>query len=60
MAPVRILILIVALLFIGMLATLTVLDIAKNGLNALNVVSVLIVGLFATGIVGALIQRPRQ
>jgi hypothetical protein len=56
----RILILIVALLFIAMLATLTGLDIARNGLNALNVVSILIVGLFATGIVGALLQRPRQ
>jgi hypothetical protein len=56
----RILILIVALLFIAMLGTLTALDIASNGLNALNVVSILIVGLFATGIVGALLQRPRE
>ena len=51
-------ILIVALLFIAMLAALTVVDIVHYGVTALDVVAGMILVLFATGIVGALRQRP--
>jgi hypothetical protein len=54
----RQLILIVALLFIGGLAALTVSDIVNNGFNLLDVVAVLILGLFTTGILGALRHLP--
>jgi hypothetical protein len=57
---VRTAILIVALLFIAMLAALTVVDIVHYGVTALDVVAVLILVLFTTGIVGALRQRPRD
>jgi hypothetical protein len=55
---VRIVILIIALLFIGMLAALTVLDIIHNGVSVLDVVAILILLLFTTGIVGALRTPP--
>lgn len=46
--------LIVTLLFIAALAAMTAFDISKNGLTPLDVVSILIIGLFWIGIVGAL------
>jgi hypothetical protein len=52
--------LIVALLFIAGLAVLTGIDIARYGINALNVLSIGILVLFCTGIVGALRQPPRE
>lgn len=51
-------ILVLALLFIAMLAALTVVDIVHNGVTALDVVAILILVLFSTGIVGALRQPP--
>jgi hypothetical protein len=54
----RQIVLAISLLFILLIATLTVLDIVQNGLNALDVVAILILGLFTTGIVGALRQPP--
>ena len=54
----RQIVLVVSLLFIALIAVLTVLDIVNNGFNALDVVAVLILGLFTTGIVGALRQPP--
>lgn len=54
----RYLILIVALLFIGALAALTVSDIVNNGFNALDVVALLVLGLFTTGVLGALRHLP--
>ena len=54
----RQLILIVALLFIAVFAALTVSDIVNNGFNPLDIVAVLILGLFTTGIVGALMNPP--
>ena len=56
----RIVILIIALLFIAMLAALTVLDIIHNGVSVLDVVSILILFLFTTGIVGALRTPPPE
>ncbi len=51
-------ILIVAILFIAMLAALTVVDVIHYGVSALDVVAVLILVLFGTGIVGALRHPP--
>jgi hypothetical protein len=55
---VRTAILIVAILFIAMLAALTVVDVIHYGVSALDVVAVLILVLFGTGIVGALRHPP--
>ena len=54
----RAVVLTVALLFIALLGALTIADIVHNGLNALDVVAVLILLLFVTGIGGALRHRP--
>jgi hypothetical protein len=54
----RQIVLAISLLFILLIATLTVLDIVHNGVNALDVVAILILGLFTTGIVGALRHPP--
>ena len=54
----RILVLIVALVFTCALAAFTVLDIAQHGFNGVDVFAGLILLLFATGILGALLQRP--
>jgi hypothetical protein len=53
-------ILTIALLFITMLAALTVLDIVHYGVTALDIVAVLILVLFTTGIVGALRSPPPE
>lgn len=54
----RILLLIVALVFTCAMAALTVLDIDQHGFNGIDVFAGLILLLFATGILGALFQRP--
>jgi hypothetical protein len=54
----RIVILIVALVFTCAVAVATVLDIDHNGFNGVDAMALLIVLLFATGIIGALLQRP--
>ncbi|HEY3727073.1 MAG TPA: hypothetical protein VGL51_07860 [Solirubrobacteraceae bacterium] len=51
-------ILILALAFIAALATLTALDIAHYGVTALDVLAILILALFCTGIIGALRNPP--
>jgi hypothetical protein len=55
---VRTLILTVALVFIGLLAALTVRDIVQYGVTPVSVLAVLVLTLFCTGIVGALSHRP--
>jgi hypothetical protein len=55
---VRIFILILSLLWIAILGVLTVRDIAHNGVSALDVISIAILVLFSTGIVGALRHPP--
>lgn len=50
----------VAIVFIGGLGLLTAQDIANNGVTWLDVLAILILVLFSTGIVGALAQRPRD
>jgi hypothetical protein len=49
-----------ALAFIALLGGLTVIDVARQGVTALNILSVLILLLFIVTIVGSLLQRPRQ
>jgi hypothetical protein len=52
--------LIVALLFIFVLGVLTVQDISMYGATPLDVVAIIVLVLFTTGIVGALLHPPRQ
>jgi hypothetical protein len=59
MAP-RAAILGAALLFIGILASLTVYVVVTSGVSFLTLVSLLVLGLFAFGIVGALTQPPPE
>ena len=49
-----------ALLFIGMLASLTVYVAVSSGINALTPVALLVLAMFATGIVGALRHPPPE
>jgi hypothetical protein len=56
----RIVLLVVALVFIAGFGLLTALDIAHTGLNWLDVLAILILVLFATGIVGALLEPTRK
>jgi hypothetical protein len=56
----RYLLLAVVVVFTAIIAVLTVLDMVRNGISWLDVLALLIVILFATGIVGALLQPPRE
>jgi hypothetical protein len=56
--PVRAVVLGAALLFIGILASLTVYVAVTSGFSVLTPVALLVLGLFATGIVGALLRPP--
>lgn len=56
----RLVVLAIALVFIGVLGVLTALDFAHYGVTAVGVMSVFVLVLFAVGIVGALRQPPRQ
>jgi len=53
-------VLIVALLFIAGLGTLTVIDMVRYGVSAVDVLAILVLVLFMTGIVGALRQPPAE
>jgi hypothetical protein len=55
---VRIVILIIALVFIGLLGALTVRDIIQYGVTPVSVLAVVVLTLFCTGIVGALRNPP--
>jgi hypothetical protein len=56
----RYVLLLVAVVFIAGFGLLTALDIAHTGLNWLDVLAIIILMLFATGIVGALLEPPRK
>ena len=56
----RVAVLVVALAFTGFLVALTVTDIARNGVTFLDLPAVGVVVLFATGIVGALLDRRQR
>lgn len=60
MTAARVAILVAALAFIAVLATLTVAAVVNGGFNPLTVVSLLVLALFAFGIVGALRTPPEQ
>ncbi len=50
--------LIVVLVFIAGFGALTAIDISRHGLTGLDAAAILILVLFSTGIVGALLHRP--
>lgn len=56
----RLAVLTIALLFIAALAVLTVRDIRVHGLTPVDVLAVIVVVVFATGIVGSLMHPPRR
>ncbi len=49
-----------ALLFIGILASLTVYVAVTSGISVLTFVALLVLGMFASGILGALRQAPPE
>ena len=49
-----------ALLFTGLLAGLTVYVCVTSGISVLTPVALLVLGLFATGVVGALLHPPPE
>jgi hypothetical protein len=51
-------ILVAALAMIGLLFVLMVIDIARSGIQALTLVSLLVLALFGFGIIGALRDAP--
>jgi hypothetical protein len=57
---VRIAVLTIAVAFIVLLATLTVLDFVNNGVTATGVIAIFILLLFVVGIVGALRHPPAE
>jgi hypothetical protein len=56
----RIPVLTIALVFIALLGTLTVVDFVNNGVTAVGVIAVFILALFMIGIVGALRHPPGE
>lgn len=56
----RLLLLAVVVVFTAGLGLLTVSDMINHGVSWLDVLAILVVVLFGTGIVGALAQRPRE
>ena len=56
----RYLMLAVVVVFTAGIGALTVRDIVDNGLTWLDMLALLVVLLFGTGIVGALLHRPRD
>jgi Na+/proline symporter len=56
----RVAVLLIALVFIGGLAALTITDFVRHGITGLGVVSVLVLILFTVGIVGALRHPPQE
>jgi hypothetical protein len=56
----RLAVLTLALLFVGALGALTVRDIHMHGLTPVGVLAVIIVVVFAIGVIGALLHPPRR
>jgi hypothetical protein len=50
----------VALLFIAVFAVLTVRDIQTHGVTPVDILAIIVLVLFTTGIVGALLHPPRR
>jgi hypothetical protein len=55
----RIVLLLVAVAFTTLIGVLTVLDMTRHGVNWLDVLAILIVILFATGVIGSLLHAPK-
>jgi hypothetical protein len=56
----RLVLLAIVVVFTALIGVLTVLDMVNNGVTWLDVLAILVVILFGTGIVGALVQSPRR
>jgi hypothetical protein len=56
----RILLLVVTVVFTALIGTLTVLDMVDHGVTWLDVLALLVVLLFATGIIGSLWEMGRH
>ncbi len=56
----RLVLLAVVVVFIAMIGLLTALDMIHNGVSWLDVLAILILILFGTGILGALLHRPEE
>jgi heme A synthase len=56
----RLLLLAVVVVFTAALGMLTVVDMVNNGVTWLDVLAILVIVLFGIGIVGSLLQRPRN
>jgi hypothetical protein len=56
----RYVLLVLVVAFTSLIGVLTALDMINHGVTWLDVLAILIVILFGTGIVGALLHRPRQ
>ena len=56
----RIVLLVVTVVFTGLIGTLTVLDIVDHGITWLDVLALLVVALFASGIIGSLWEMGRR
>jgi cytochrome c biogenesis protein CcdA len=56
----RLVVLVLVVAFSVLIGVLTALDMIHHGVNWLDVLAILIVILFGTGIVGALLQPPRR
>jgi hypothetical protein len=54
----RWLLLVIVVVFTAFIGVLTVLDMVHNGVTWLDILAILIVILFGTGIVGALLHQP--
>jgi cytochrome c biogenesis protein CcdA len=56
----RYVLLVLVVCFTVLIGVLTALDMIHHGVNWLDVLAILVVVLFGTGIVGALLQPPRR
>jgi O-antigen ligase len=56
----RYVLLVLVVAFTSLIGVLTALDMINHGVTWIDVLAILIVILFGTGIVGALLHRPRQ
>jgi hypothetical protein len=56
----RIVLLVVTVVFTGLIGALTVVDMVVHGVSWLDVLALLVVALFATGIVGSLWEMGRR
>lgn len=56
----RVVVLAIALLFAGLFAVLTAIEIRNNGLDPLGVLAIIVIVIFVVGIVGALKNPPKS